>query len=200
MSTGGGAENFGTVFAVNKDGSGFTLLHSFVEIPTDGLTPNSLMEGADGALYGTTSDGGKYYGGTVFKLNKNGSGFVVVHSFGKTSQDGQSPYGLAKASDRGLYGTTWYGGTASGLGYGTLFTLLPEPRSWFRASVAGSNGLTSLEALGAAGANFRLQASTSLAPSSWWEVTTNTASEVGALNFTNLPIGHPHLFYRLVTP
>ena len=55
-------------------------------------------------------------------------------------------------------------------------------------------------ALGAAGTHFRLQASTGLAPSGWWDVTTNTASEVGALNLTNLPTDHPQLFYRLVTP
>src|SRR5580765_3380460 len=43
-------------------------LHSFGERSSGG-SPNPLMRGSDGALYGTTQYGGSNGHGTVFKLN-----------------------------------------------------------------------------------------------------------------------------------
>ena len=46
-----------------------------------GTTPEaSVIEGSDGALYGTTYSGGIASGGTVFKMNRDGSGYTVLHS------------------------------------------------------------------------------------------------------------------------
>jgi uncharacterized repeat protein (TIGR03803 family) len=59
----------------------FTRLHSFGNPDQMGYGPTAaLIEGSDGALYGTTSDdrGGN---GSVFRVNKDGSGFAVLHSF-----------------------------------------------------------------------------------------------------------------------
>ena len=117
---GGGTSNFGTVFAINRDGSGFAVLHSFTG-STDGKNPEAgLIEGNDGALYGTTSFADSSTRGTIFKLNKNGSGYSVLHTF-TGNPDGQQPEDkLLQGSDGALYGTAWVGGSHN---VGTIFTL-----------------------------------------------------------------------------
>jgi len=100
---GGGA---GTVFRLNKDGSSYITLASFRTSDNNGQYPNALLEGSDGPLYGTTGWGGAYATGTVFKINKDGSGYTVLHSFGNTNGDGKNPTSLIQANDGTLYGTT----------------------------------------------------------------------------------------------
>src|SRR5262249_47649354 len=111
--SGGTADN-GTVFKLNKDGSGYTLLHSFTGTVGDGSNPCAgLLEGSDGALYGTTAEGGSSLSyGTVFKLNKDGSGYRVLHRFVSGLGDGRNPRAaLVEGSDGTMYGTTPGGGT-----------------------------------------------------------------------------------------
>jgi uncharacterized repeat protein (TIGR03803 family) len=68
----------------NQDGGDYRVLHSFPTVPTDGRMPRSaLVEGADGALYGTTQNGGPGDNGTIFRLNKDGSDYRVLHSFNR---------------------------------------------------------------------------------------------------------------------
>lgn len=114
----GGANNLGAIFRMSKDGSGFTVLHSF----STGYYPYAgLLEGSDGALYGTTSSGGIYKGGTVFKLNKDGSGFLALHDFDPASTDGVAPIGpLCRGTDGMFYGTTSGGGSGN---MGTVFKI-----------------------------------------------------------------------------
>src|SRR5437870_4346369 len=53
-------------------------LKSFGFADLSGRYPEApLIPGSDGALYGTTLVGGSNDAGTVFKLNKDGSGFTV---------------------------------------------------------------------------------------------------------------------------
>jgi uncharacterized repeat protein (TIGR03803 family) len=114
-TTGGGTGGYGTMFRLNPDGTGFTVLQNF-----HGGGPNAgLIQGSDGALYGTTAQGGPSGGGTVFKLNPDGSSFMLLHSF---AFDGAyaSPNGLLQGTDGALYGTTYQGGS---FGYGTVFKL-----------------------------------------------------------------------------
>jgi hypothetical protein len=71
-TTGPGFPN-GTVYEMNLEGKHARLLHHFTG-PPDGWAPNGLTF-FDGALYGTTSNGGKdggsgsYPVGTVFKVS-----------------------------------------------------------------------------------------------------------------------------------
>jgi len=117
-TAGGGSGNEGTVFKLNSDGTGYTVLKSF--FGSDGAYPaGELVEGSDGALYGTTESGGNNSCGTVFKMNKNGSGFVVLKSFSGGS-NGRYPQGLLEGSDNVLYGTAAGGG---GAGCGIVFRL-----------------------------------------------------------------------------
>ena len=57
----GGSNNAGVVFRVNADGSGNSPIYHFGNNTIDpfGLAyPSGLIQGADGALYGTTAHGG----------------------------------------------------------------------------------------------------------------------------------------------
>jgi uncharacterized repeat protein (TIGR03803 family) len=105
----GGAAGWGTVFAVNTDGTGFTTLYSFTG-GNDGANPfASLIQLSDGRLYGTASLGGADWAGTVFAIKTDGTGFIALHSFKVT--DGANPYAtLTQGSDGRLYGTAFYGG------------------------------------------------------------------------------------------
>ena len=117
----GGSNSAGTVFRLNQGGSGYTTLHTFTTNGVDGRSPNALIPGTDGALYGTSSIGGSNRVGTVYRLNQDGSSWSVLHHFGSIPADGQYPQaGLGEGSDGALYGTTFFGGTNDS---GTVFKL-----------------------------------------------------------------------------
>jgi uncharacterized repeat protein (TIGR03803 family) len=109
-----------TVFRIDTDGSNFAVLKNFITGMEGGTLYGRLLHGSDGALYGTCYGGGAANVGTVFKLQPDGSGFAVLHTF-TNSPDGAQPYaGLIEGSDGTLYGTTLTGGTNGG---GTVFKL-----------------------------------------------------------------------------
>jgi uncharacterized repeat protein (TIGR03803 family) len=119
----GGIYNVGTVFKLNRDGSGYRVLRSFSTTGRDGYWPQAgLLEGSDGALYGTTFFDSDDENGTVFKINKDGSGYSILRSFaGGNVGDGRNPQaGLIEARDGALYGTTFAGGAHES---GTVFKL-----------------------------------------------------------------------------
>jgi uncharacterized repeat protein (TIGR03803 family) len=122
----GGSFGFGTLFALNADGTGFTNLHSFAG-GNGGSDPYGGLLLSGSALFGTTSDGGASSNGTVFAINTSGSGFTNLYSFTATSDpssgtnsDGAAPQGGLILSGDILYGTTYGGGSA---GNGTVFAV-----------------------------------------------------------------------------
>jgi uncharacterized repeat protein (TIGR03803 family) len=88
---------------------------------SDGATPTAgLVRDSSGHLYGTTSGGGPFGSGTVFKLSSTRKE-TLLHSFSYV--DGANPNGgLLRDSAGNFYGTTSSGGT---YGYGIVFTLTP---------------------------------------------------------------------------
>jgi uncharacterized repeat protein (TIGR03803 family) len=91
---------------------------------TNGAYPAfmSLIQGADGNLYGTTGAGGTYDQGTVFKVTPAGT-LTTLYSFcSKTNcTDGSGPQaGLVQAANGDFYGTTYTGGTKN---LGTVFKI-----------------------------------------------------------------------------
>jgi uncharacterized repeat protein (TIGR03803 family) len=128
-STFGGGNGYGTVFKLNLDGSGVTVLHDF-DYGTGVNAYGGLVQGTDGALYGTTWEGGSYYAGTVFKLNTDGTGFTVLKHLDYDTTGAYPSAGLIQGTDGALYGTTseggsYYGGTAFKLNTdGTGFTVI----------------------------------------------------------------------------
>jgi uncharacterized repeat protein (TIGR03803 family) len=119
----GGSGFSGTVYKLNPDGTGFTVLHNFDLSTTGGLPYAGLLQGADGALYGTTPTGGSSTHGTAYKLNPDGTGFTVLKHFDGNTSGGQPYGGLMQATDGALYGAAYTGG---GLGFGTVFRLNPD--------------------------------------------------------------------------
>jgi len=97
----------GTIFKVNKDGTGYAVLWDFRD-PNKGTVPRGgVIQAFDGFLYGTASAGGLYNEGTVFKLNKDSGDCTAVYAFGTHAGDGYGPIeGVSRAEDGYLYGTT----------------------------------------------------------------------------------------------
>ncbi|OYW07108.1 MAG: hypothetical protein B7X11_00540, partial [Acidobacteria bacterium 37-65-4] len=127
----GGASDHGTVFTVTTDGTGYTILHSFAGVASDGANPHGdlVLDGADN-LYGIAVQGGASDDGTVFTVKQDGTGFVVLHSFTSGASDGASPMaGLLLDGAGNVYGTTAGGGSGEGTVFavrtdGTGFTIL----------------------------------------------------------------------------
>ena len=115
----------GTIFALNTDGSGFTVLKAFSG-GVDGGGPYAPLIASGETLYGTVSSGGTSFRGAVFAIKTNGTGFNLLHSFVTTSgplstnAEGAGPEaGLILSGDT-LYGVARYGGN---FGAGTVFSL-----------------------------------------------------------------------------
>jgi uncharacterized repeat protein (TIGR03803 family) len=157
----GGSSGYGTVFAVNTNGTGFTTLYNFTATSgakgnhsfgtnRDGAAPNAGLLFSGNTLYGTTQSGGSAGWGTVFALNTNGTGFRTLHSFTATSgseggyganSDGASPYAGLLLSSNTLYGTTQLGGSS---GNGTVFAIKTNGTGftnlYYFTATAGSTG------------------------------------------------------------
>ena len=120
-TTYGGTYNYGTIYSMNTDGSGYTVLHSFTNNPEPGYPYGALVL-ANGVLYGTGSYGGSYNNGAIFAMNANGTGFRVLYSFsGYTGNlDGATPRGTLTLSGSNLLGATSSGGSGNG---GTIFMI-----------------------------------------------------------------------------
>ncbi len=118
MTLWGGANELGTIFAINKNGTGYTMLHSFAGGAADGQYPDGSLIAKGSTLYGMTREGGVTYG-TLFKINKNGTGFALLHSFAGPTSDGSYPEGLLLMKGSMMYGLTPWGGTSDN---GTIFS------------------------------------------------------------------------------
>jgi uncharacterized repeat protein (TIGR03803 family) len=124
----GGTNTSGTIFSLNTDGTGFTILHPFAtqtydytvsnSVFPDGSSPLAPLLLVSNVLYGTASKDGIYFGGTVFSLNTDGSGFAVLHNF--NTNEGITPKGELVLSGNTLYGTTCAGGSGSN---GAIFNI-----------------------------------------------------------------------------
>jgi uncharacterized repeat protein (TIGR03803 family) len=120
----------GNVFAIDTDGTGFTILHAFTvsdsTTNSDGANPVGSLILTGSTLYGTAQNGGTNGNGTVFAIDTSNTGFATVYSFTATiganyiNNDGANPQAGLVLSGTTLYGTAYYGGTN---GYGTIFSV-----------------------------------------------------------------------------
>lgn len=109
----GGAHGTGAVFEVSPTATGWSesVLYSFAYESGDGLNPKSgvILDGK-GNLYGTTTNGPKNSGGTVFELSPTGGGWVETILYKFTGTDGFHPSNLVFDKAGNLYGAALEGG------------------------------------------------------------------------------------------
>jgi uncharacterized repeat protein (TIGR03803 family) len=123
MTALGGSSDNGTIFKIETNGTGFSLLHSFAGPPSEGSYPDGSLIRSGSTFYGMTNSGGKYNDGTIFKIGADGTGLSLLHSF--SGGDGAQPDGSLIQSGSTLYEMTSGGGVNL---RGTIFSLVvPEP-------------------------------------------------------------------------
>jgi uncharacterized repeat protein (TIGR03803 family) len=120
----------GSLFRITPKGE-FARLFTF---PSETNNPaTALVEANDGFLYGTTLGTvgivSPPNSGTLFRINKAGAGFQILHRFCSEANcaDGNTPMDLILGHDGNLYGVTQGGGspnTSCG-GCGTVFRFEP---------------------------------------------------------------------------
>ena len=126
VTFGGGSHAHGTIFRITPSGT-LADVYDFCSqhLCADGNSPQLLIIGRDGNLYGATGQGGdpNCNGGTgcgiIFKLTNRGV-FSVLYSFSLTA--GADPQGLTQGMDGSLYGVANSGGSHD---YGSVFKLTP---------------------------------------------------------------------------
>jgi len=119
----------------------FTSLASFAS--TVGTYPYSgLTQGRDGNFYGTTTEGGIYRVGNIFKITTNGT---LTSVFAFNDADGAIPYGgLILAQNGAFYGTCDTGGAYAD---GTTFSYVSGGAFTLLTSFNGNNGMYPVSAM-----------------------------------------------------
>ena len=129
----------GTIFKLNTNGTGFSVLKAFSATSSwpatnsDGAYPSADLILSGSTLYGTASGGGANACGTVFSLNTGDSTYRVLKTFSapsgypSTNSDGANPRAALVLDGSTLYGTTSGGGTNGG---GTVFSLNTDSRAY----------------------------------------------------------------------
>jgi uncharacterized repeat protein (TIGR03803 family) len=197
----GGSSTYGTVFALNTNGTGFTNLHNFTL--GDGANPQAPLILSGNTLYGTAAGGSGGDHGAVFALNTNGMGFTTLYSFTAgsisypyiTNSDGADPGAGLILSGNTLYGTAIYGGIST---VGTVFSLSLPPR--LTVTLAGTNIVLSwpTNVAGLDYAGYGLQSTTNLDSSATWTTNLPAPVIIGSQNVLTNPISGPQQFYRLI--
>ena len=126
----GGDANYGTIFKMNTDGTGFSLIHEFANAAGSGRYPTGSLTLVGSTLVGTTTEAWGS-GGTLFKIGTDGSGFEKLLDF-NTAAYGYMPMGSLTLSESKLYGMAFTGGVGTYADqYGTVFSFdappIPEP-------------------------------------------------------------------------
>jgi uncharacterized repeat protein (TIGR03803 family) len=136
---GGGLSNFGTVFELTRQGSGYTeqVLYNFTG-GSDGSYPVAGPIFGGGGMYGSTTNGGSGGGGTVFELTPSGGGWTCSLLYSFTGGAGCGPGGpLVMDAAGNLYGATLCDGANN---LGSVFKLTPSGNSWTYTSLHDFTG------------------------------------------------------------
>jgi uncharacterized repeat protein (TIGR03803 family) len=142
--TSDGGSNFlgGTAFKITPAGV-YTILAKFNGSFPGNAPFENIIQATDYSLYGTTSTGGTFNYGTIFKIC--GGITTVLYSFNRSAEGGVPKGSLVQATDGNFYGLTSQGGlngagTAFKITAAGVFTVLHH----FVAATEGSSPLGSL--------------------------------------------------------
>jgi uncharacterized repeat protein (TIGR03803 family) len=125
-SRAGAQHGSGTVYNMTTAGE-LTTLYTFCPAKpcTDGQYPLGIVLASDGNFYGTTSSGGTFDEGTLFRISTTGE-FKVLYTFCSLTNCADGSYLMyppIQAADGNFYGTTFDGGTNNG---GVIYKLTPS--------------------------------------------------------------------------
>ena len=132
VASAGGAAGAGLVFAVNTNGTNYSVLHHFAALDAatatnvGGAFPSGGLALANGRLVGATLSGGAGAQGVIYSLAPAGNDFAVLHDFSGldplsgTNADGAAVVARLAVSGNVLYGVASAGGPG---GVGTVFAL-----------------------------------------------------------------------------
>jgi len=124
MTSSAGPGGGGVIFSINLDGSGYQVILDFSiasGYSTGGPFGSLTLWGSK--FYGLTSAGGPGgASGVIFRVNPDGTGFQILHSFKYDQGDGGMPLGDVTFAGSRLFGWTYANGTYNG---GVFFSLQP---------------------------------------------------------------------------
>jgi len=187
----GGSSGYGTVFAVNTDGTGYTTLHNFTGGRDGSLPFAGLISG--NTLYGTASQGGNSGFGMVFKVSTSGTGFTTLHWF-TGGDEGSDPGAGLILSGNTLYGTAAGGGSS---GSGTVFSLSFRPQLTVIPSGADIILTWPTNVAGFDYTGYTLQTTTNLVSPAVWTAVSPGPVVINGQNAVTNPISGTQQFYRL---
>ena len=143
-TVGDGGYSASTVFKIDTDGSGFTVLKS-LDAVSSGATFWAGLAISGPTLFGTTASDCYNYRqcGALFKMNTDGSGFTILKQF--PASDSPGPGAGPIFSGGKLYGTTWGDGSLTNGGSvfmmnadGSGYTVLKQFRGMDGSGPAGN--------------------------------------------------------------
>jgi len=120
--TGSGGQGFGEIFAIRTNGAGFSVIYNWC---------NGYPKTVSGTLAALLISGNTLYGagGSVFKVNNNGTAFADVFDFGGSI--GDQAFGGLVLSANTFYGTCRSGGLPGGDGAGTMWKMSTDGSLFF---------------------------------------------------------------------
>ena len=123
----GGANDFGTIFKIMPDGTGYVKLLDF-DGAANGKNPYASLISDGTFLYGMTNKGGANDFGTIYKIMPDGTGYVKLLDFDDLV-NGSEPTGSLFYDGTFLYGMTSQGGVYD---YGTIFKIMPDGTGYLK--------------------------------------------------------------------
>lgn len=127
MTQGGGSGGYGTIFSFDPTANTFTKLFDF-NGTNGGIPYGSLVQAANGKLYGMTYQGGANDFGTLFSFDPTTNVQVKLVDF--NAVNGAYPVAnLIQASNGKLYGMTYGGGSSD---YGVIFSFDPAANTFIK--------------------------------------------------------------------
>jgi uncharacterized repeat protein (TIGR03803 family) len=142
MAPYGGSTNHGVIYRLKHDGSGFQVVYNFSLSTSGGYPQGSLIKGSDGYLYGTTSSGGNFNFGTIFRILPDGANFSKLHDFNGSS--GKYPQSNLAELNGVLFGTAKQGGNADA---GVVFKIKSDGTGFQK--ILDFNGASGSQPIGA---------------------------------------------------
>ncbi len=180
-------------YKITPAGTGFTILHTFGGLDGTNIYAG-VIEGPDGALYGTAQFGGAGGGGTAYRLARDGSEFSVIRSFTSDDLNGTIlTAGLVRGGSA-LYGVTARAGEH---GCGTIFRIAPPTSEEIMLSIDSVNR-AEITLAAPLGPRYRIEGADLLYPSTAWVTVTNLTPTIGPARFVPPPSAFQQRYFRAV--